>query len=201
MELFLGSGGSNTRLSIDWKFVLATTAIAALVIGTVVRTGPERLPGMPGVAGGLHVLAANQRLVSFEDFSFGADGWTMARQPVVSHAAASVLGPFGGGTIAKTFALPVGTARVALSFDLHLIGGWSGEGLSIALNGDPIVQDVAGVWPQEAALQRRPNGEHSVWIALDTPGETLDLVIQAPASSRALWSIDNVSLVASTAAF
>jgi hypothetical protein len=201
MELIFGSDVSRQRLNIDWSLIGASAFAAALVLGSMVRTGPEPLPGSPAVAGGLQVLAAHQRLVSFEDFNFGADGWTVARPPVGTRGAASVLGPFAGGAVAKRFTLPPDTAWVELTFDLNLHGGWTGEGLSISVDGEQVIADVARAagegGSRNAVIRRGADGGHTVRIAMENRRDTILLVLDAAASADALWSIDNVSVVAS----
>jgi hypothetical protein len=71
-------------------------------------------------SGGLEVLGPHETLVAFEDFSFGAQGWTAPRTASRPRGSSAVFGPFDTGAVGKSFALPMDTARVRIGFDLHL---------------------------------------------------------------------------------
>jgi hypothetical protein len=207
MELFFGSDGSRHRFSIDWSLIGAATFAAALVLGSIIRTGPEQLPGASAQAGGLQVLGANQHLVSFEDFNFGSDGWTATRSLPADSMASSVLGPLEGGAVGKDYLLPPGTAQVSIAFDLHLAGDWSGEGLSIVVNGEPVVADLANAGAEDreedaatVSTRRQRDGTFKVRIAVENPGESVSILIRSARTAGAHYSIDNVSVVASIAA-
>jgi hypothetical protein len=65
------------------------------------------------------VLGASETLIAFEDFSFGARGWTSTAAPR-SEFGNAVYGPFPVGTVSKRYDLPSNVSQVRLSFDLHL---------------------------------------------------------------------------------
>jgi hypothetical protein len=88
------------------------------LVVTTVRTGPEHVPGTPLRSGGLEVLGSHETLVAFEDFSFGAQGWTATADRL--GRGVPVFGPFDTGAVGKSFALPMDTARVRIGFDMHL---------------------------------------------------------------------------------
>jgi hypothetical protein len=73
------SSASARHISVDWSLIAITVFAVALLVGTTVRTGPEHVPGTPLRSGGLEVLGPHETLVAFEDFSFGAQGWTAPR--------------------------------------------------------------------------------------------------------------------------
>jgi hypothetical protein len=199
MELLHSSHASGRQLSVDWTLIAITTVAAALLVGTMVRTGPDTVPGDPVRMGGLQVLAENEHLVSFEDFSFGAQDWDAARP---AGRMTGVLGPFAQGAVTKDFVLPADTARVEVTFDLRLTGGWTGEGLSVSVNGQPVIEDLslAQASGDVVIRDRDAEGGYSVWIALDDPGAALSLRLEATEGAGPTWMIDNVSVVASTAA-
>jgi hypothetical protein len=203
MELFLGSRAFRNRITIDWTLVTASAFSAVLLIAAVVRTGPEPVPGVPAQAGGLQVLTEHQRLVSFEDFSFGQRGWE-GSAPLVGEMG-SVLGPFGGGSVGKSFALPQDAEWVEVSFDLRLLDGWSGSGLSVSVDGRAVIEDFAtaprGAAARTVAIHRRGTDDYAVWIALADHSDLLTLELAADDAARAGWAIDNVSVVVSAPGF
>jgi hypothetical protein len=191
MELISGSRASRDRFSIDWTLIAISALAAALLLGTTIRIAPEPRPGAMADAGGLPVLGDHQRLVSFEDFSFGPRGWT-AELSDRSRGQEGVLGPFGTGAIAKEYTLPPGAERVEVSFDLR--GLEARSDLSVSLNGTAIPLDREG--GPGAVMRGRAGDGYAVWLALDAPGEALTLRLVAGEGNRA-WSVDNVSVVVS----
>jgi hypothetical protein len=198
MELNFGSRTSGGRISVDWALLLASALTAALILGTIIRTGPEPRPEATARAGGLPVLADNERLISFEDFSFGTRGWNAVVPPSPAGAFASVLGPFRADAATRRYALPAGTERVELAFDLRLMGDWDGEGMTVSVNGIAVVEDLSPAdGPNEVVVTPGSGaGEHRVWVAVHRPGETLSLRLEA-AHRNAAWAVDNVSVVVS----
>lgn len=198
MELRFGSRTSGGRLPVDWALILVSTLTVALVMGTVIRTAPDPAPATSPRAGGLPVLAENQRLVSFEDFSFGARGWNAVPPATAAGGFASVLGPFRSDMATRRYDLPAGTGRVELALDLHLLEGWSGEGMTMKVNGTPVIEDLAALpgAHQAVVTPGRTSDAHRVWIAMDEPGDALGLQIEA-AHRNAAWMVDNVSVVVS----
>ena len=119
MDSPLISSASARYISVDWSLIAMTAVAVALLVVTTVRTAPTLEPGTPFRSGGLEVLSTHETLVAFEDFSFGAQGWTTTAARAAS-GSRGVYGPFDMGAIAKRFDLPSDTAQVRLAFDLHL---------------------------------------------------------------------------------
>lgn len=190
---------SDRRISVDWSLVAITLAAVALLVLTTVRTGAPPAPGDDARAGGLAVLGAHETLVAFEDFSFGARGWTST---ATSGPAAidAVFGPFAVGTVMKRFDLPLDTAQVRLAFDLHLTGNAPDDAFSVRVNGEPVIAGASTLSPARAVVSRQAgSGGYAVWILLDQPGEAISLEVEARPGPDAAWAIDNVSVVAAGA--
>lgn len=198
MELSRDMHASRHRITVDWSLIAITVVAASLLVATSVRTTPEPVPGQSRVAGGLHVLEKDERLISFEDFNFGAHGWSAASLPASgAGVAASAFGPFNVTTIAKSYSLPSDTAQVRVAFDLHLIDGWSGDGLTVSVNGEPVIANLSeATGGSNVVLRQDPQGDYAVWIALDDPGEIMSLELGVTPGVDAAWAIDNLSVVA-----
>jgi hypothetical protein len=191
------SSASARHISVDWSLIAITVLALALLIVTTVRTTPVAEPGTPVRTGGLEVLGAHETLVAFEDFSFGAQGWTTTAGQGAD-TAAGVFGPFDTGAVEKRFALPIGTAQVRLAFDLHLADVPASDGFSVRVNGQPVIEGATAISPSQAVVrQRSDTGDYAVWILLDEPGDAVALEVEAIPGPDAGWTIDNVSVVAS----
>jgi hypothetical protein len=189
------SSASARHISVDWSLIAITVFAVALLVVTTVRTGPEHVPGTPLRSGGLEVLGSHETLVAFEDFSFGAQGWTGTADRI-SAARVPVFGPFDTGAIGKSFALPMDTARVRIGFDMHLPE--AGDGFSVRVNGQSVIEGGLALASSNAVVDRRDqSGEYTVWILLDRPGDTVALEVEASPGLNAAWAIDNVSVIAS----
>jgi hypothetical protein len=191
------SSASARHISVDWSLIAITVVAMALLVSTMVRTGPEHVPGTPLRSGGLEVLGADETLVAFEDFSFGAQGWT-AMAERASVAATPVFGPFEIGTVGKDFLLPEGTARVRIGFDMHLPE--AAGGFYVRLNGQSVIENAMALAASNAVVERRDGADgYTVWILLEGPGDAVSLEVGAEPGPNAGWAIDNVSVIASGA--
>lgn len=113
-------------LTIDWM-VLAVAVVAVLFLfGTMVRTSVE--PGGPVGATELRLLGVDDSLLAFQDFSFEATGWSPSGTSDDLPGLGPVLGPFVDDAVQRSFAIPVDAGTARLTFDLHLLGDWAGQG-------------------------------------------------------------------------
>lgn len=191
------SSASARHFSVDWSLIAITAVALALLVVTSVRTGPVLAPGAPVRSGGLEVLGANETLIAFEDFSFGAQGWT-ATAAQGPDRGTGVYGPFAVGAVQKSFTLPNDTRQVRLSFDLHLAADRESPGFSVRVNGESMIEGATALDASNTVVrQRADTGEYAVWILLDQPGEAVSLEVEAIPGSAEGWAIDNVSVIAS----
>ncbi|SRR6056297_192161 len=191
------SSASTHHFSVDWSLIAMTAVAVALLVVTTVRTGPAPEPGTPARSGGLEVLQADDTLIAFEDFSFGAQGWTTTAARAAS-GSRGVYGPFDMGAVAKRFDLPSETAQVRVAFDLHLPQNATGEGFSVLVNGERVIAEMTPLNTSNAVIRQRGEaGDYAVWIMLDQPGDALSLEVEAMPGPNAAWAIDNVSVIAS----
>jgi hypothetical protein len=188
---------SESRISVDWSLIAITLVAVALLAATTIRTSTPPVPGATVQTGGLSILGTHETLIAFEDFNFGAHGWTStaARASTQSNA---VYGPFDVGAVEKTYALPSDTAQVRVAFDLHLADDDGSDGFSVRINGQSVIEGAAALNTSNAVVTRRgPTGAYAVWIRLDQPGDAVSLQVEAIPGPDAAWAIDNVSVVAS----
>jgi hypothetical protein len=196
MDSPLISSASARHISVDWSLIAMTAVALALLVVTTVRTGTAPEPGTPFRSGGLEVLDTHETLVAFEDFSFGAQGWTTTAAQT-GYGTRGVFGPFGMGAVAKRFDLPSDTSQVRVAFDLHLSDDIGSEGFSVRVNGEPVIEGATPLGSSNAVIrQRGAEGDYAVWILLDQPGDALSLEVEAIPGPDAAWTIDNVSVVA-----
>jgi len=103
-------------------------------------------------------------------------------------------------SVAKRFALPQDASRAEVAFDLRALDGWSGEGLSVSVNGQQVVGNIAQtpatphVVVRSAAPRSNAGTDYRVWISVDEPGDALSLELAATPADGA-WTVDNVSVV------
>jgi hypothetical protein len=191
-------------ITVDWTIIALSLLAIGLLFATTIRTDPTRL-GTAGDAGtGLRILTAQERLVAFEDFSFGTHGWTIAGAEDAGDAVPGLLGPFRGGSISKAYVLPPGTTRASLTLDLYLPDDAAADALVIDLNGAPLLRGLAA--PADDASGsvisvRAPDGSGprtpwTVRIDLPDPGAELKLGVQGPETDEGIWGLDNVWVVA-----
>jgi hypothetical protein len=107
------SSASARHISVDWSLIAITVvAVALLLVAQWSARGPSMCRARRS-APGAGVLGTHETLVAFEDFSFGAQGWTSTADRA-STKAMPVFGPFDVGAVGKSFALPMDTARVRI---------------------------------------------------------------------------------------
>lgn len=124
-------------VTIDWM-VLAVACITLLfLLGSMLRTSVD--------ADALHSegfreLRGDDRLLAFQDFSFDAAGWNPADTSDRLPGQGPVLGPFSAEPVQRSFAMPTDATSVQVTFDLHLIGPWAGEGeFHVSLGQDEVL--------------------------------------------------------------
>lgn len=177
------------RVSVDWMLIAITGLAAILLIASTIRTDTDAPTTRTPASGGLPVLSSNQRLVAFEDFSFGANGWMRSGEAVET-----ATGPVGAGLGEKTYALPIGTEWVEIAFDLHLPTDEAGEDLVISLNGVPVIEAMRAV--QGAHVMRSPDGDGWSVSIRASATDAATLRIASDTGRDAEWVIDNVLVVA-----
>lgn len=201
MERTCSEMQSSRRVSLDWTRIGIGLSCAVLIAAALTQVGPEPVSTGLDRTGGLRVLADHEQLVSFEDFSFGARGWETEG---ADGGAGHMLGPFDFGSIGKRFTLPEDTDSVAVTFDLRLMDGWSGEGLTVSVNGARVIDSVTPVRgrPDATRVFLQPQGgpgDGATWavrIEMRDPGDALTLRLETTGGDRASWAIDNLSVVA-----
>jgi hypothetical protein len=164
--------------------MLACVALVAvaLVVGTVLPS-PRADDAAPGVAG-LRVLPTDQRLIIFEDYSYGPGGWADGEGGLAPGQTRSVLRP-DGPMLDRRIMLPDATTGVQISFDI--LGLSDPEQLDIDLGDLPMRVDRGASGPDMAHYQ----------IDVSDPGRAIDLRLTVPPGSR--WGIDNLLVVATVA--
>lgn len=121
-------------LTIDWMLLAVAAMAAALVAGTLIRTSTDADPTRS--VGGLRVLGEGDVLVAYEDYSFGADGWTFPLSENVAPGIGGVLGRFADQRVERVFDLPPDARQVEATFDLILIDDWADAPLRFWVNGE-----------------------------------------------------------------
>lgn len=211
-------------VTIDWM-VLAVACIAMLLfIGTIIRISVDADAAVE--AEGFHELGGTDTLLAFQDFSFDAEGWNPTQMSDALPGLGPVLGPFVGEEVQRSFSMPTDARAAHLTFDLHLVGNWSSERdfhislgreevLTIRLldddavdldaaevDGIAIFADRTNVSPRraEATLPGASDDFVTLHIAVHVtePAETLVLRLMAEAEGDASWTLDNLTVVATS---
>lgn len=213
-------------ITIDWM-VLAMACIATLfLLGTLLRTSVEA----GAVRGdGFQELSGRDALLAFQDFSFDATGWDPSDTSDRLPGLGPVLGPFSTEPVQRSFAMPADAASTQMTFDLHMVGDWSTQGvfhvslgvdevLTVELPGQEEAQEIAlqvtesdrftvavqstFVTPRagEASLPGANNNFVTLRVRLSVvdPDETLTLRLHAEAEGDARWTLDNLTVVATS---
>jgi hypothetical protein len=194
-------------ITVDWTIIALSLLALALLLATTIRTDTMRFGSATDAGAGLRILTAQERLVAFEDFSFGTHDWTVAEATPGADTVPSLLGPFAGGTIAKSYALPRGTARVTVTLDLYVADAKAAETLIVEVNGAAVLQGLVpttGDAGDPATMVRAPDGPGprnpwTVRITLPQPGTELTLRLRDGGADAGDWGLDNVWVVAESA--
>ncbi len=129
----------------DWAIIAVGLMAVALLAGTMVRTGTQATQALFGTqVGGLRTLSETETLVVFEDHaSVGSaeTGWSAGLRNA-DHPGLGAVWLVDPADVALTrdIALPEGTMRAILSFDLIAIDDWGLEGLSVAIGDVEVLQ-------------------------------------------------------------
>ncbi len=211
-------------ITIDWMLLVVGAIALLLLFGTAVRIAGDDDPSRR--LNDLFSMHANDDLVAFQDFSFGADDWTPNQTTDRLPGIGPVLGPFADDSVERAFVLPVGTDQVHVMLDLHLLGEWSDddvlrlwlgeyEVLTLQVPGpdaaEPL-QSMVEVDGVQILTQRRiitpqqPEGalpgtvsafaSHAIRMRINQPAEALVLRLRADAGDAARWTLDNLTVVA-----
>jgi hypothetical protein len=194
-------------ITVDWTIIALSLVAVGLLLATTIRTDTMRFGTATDAGAGLRILSAQERLVAFEDFSFGSHGWTVSEAAPGAETVPSLLGPFTGGAIAKTYALPRGTARVTVTLDLYVADAKTADALVVEVNGETILQGLAPTTDNAegpATVVRAPDGPGprtpwTVRITLPEPGTELTLRVRDEGMDAGAWGLDNVWVVAESA--
>lgn len=208
-------------IKLDWM-LLAVGAIAVLLlVGTTFRitTGDD---GVRTVRDRF-TLREGDNLLAFQDFTFGADGWSPQLTSSRLRGIGPVLGPFRDEPVRRAFELPVGADAVFVEFNVHMLGTWEEEDtFTIALgelgiltllpsgpdpsailaDGPLIAVDRRVITPQptETDLPGTTAAfvSHTIRIAMEDPGESLVLRLRAAVAGGGSWTLDNLTVVATS---
>lgn len=136
----------TARISIDWMVLSVAIFALTLLLLTLPRgNAAERTLAL----GGLQTLEPNDAVLAFQDFSFGAEGWTPDATEDRLAGLGPVLGRFMDETLERTIIVPEGTANVIVQLDLHLAGAWTPDSaIVIAVDGTEAVRIP---WPDTDA--------------------------------------------------
>jgi hypothetical protein len=155
----------------------------AVLVGTAIRTGvPGAASQFGAQVGGLRALSDTETLLLFEDGTSGVPGWSTGRI-LTDHIA---LGPVWLAEppdvpLTRSIALPEGTVRAVLSFDLVAIDDWALQGLSVSVDGAEVLRQRFTSRPDQAmpaaetlrsdrvALRARMAPARELGFAADTP--------------------------------
>jgi hypothetical protein len=131
------------RVSLDWELIVVALMAAALLAGIMIRTeAPELRSQVALQVGGLSILSENETLVVFEDMSSGGGGGWSGGRPNADHPGLGAiwLADPPGDALHRAIALPDGTARVLVSFDLIAIDHWPDAALMVTVDGTEVLR-------------------------------------------------------------
>lgn len=191
-------------ITVDW------TVLTAGLVGMGIASYGVVSGGLSDVSGDVRTQMRMQRLstsfgsmISYDDFSNGADGWVGAVTENVDAAYGAILGRFGGTggqqTVSKIFDVDENMPFAVAEFDLHAIDSWDSETLTIFADDTPITgyqfrwqtPGVIGGWTSndgrydvqiEASTEREQIGysrwsdqSYRVKVTVADPNDTLKL--------------------------
>lgn len=156
VRFFIRDSGAVT---IDWTVVAAAMMALGLLTGSFIKSGLSGFGDATAMTiGGVHVLGADDTLISFEDFEHGAAGWVMGRIDDTDTRFGGILGRFGGTggaeAVRKTFRLNPERSHVFVEFDIHAIDDWALDDLIVYVNGQPALTRSFSTRPDMVSRQR-----------------------------------------------
>lgn len=153
-------------VSLDWELIVVGLMAAALLAGTMIRTEPREQRSQ---IGGLSILSETKTLVLFEDMSSGsAPGWSGGHRNA-DHPGLGAIWRADppGDAMHRDIALPNGTVRAVVSFDLIVIDEWADDALMVAIDGTEILRHGFATGP-DAIRATAPPTQGTGRIALRT---------------------------------
>ncbi|MDG3041183.1 hypothetical protein [Roseicyclus marinus] len=130
------------HLRLDWALIPVALIAFAVIVGAAIRTGPPAAARLFGVeVGGLRALSDTETLVLFEDGGTAIAGWSAGMR----HVDHPGLGPVwladpADQPMTRVIALPEGTVRALLSFDLVAFEDVSALALSVVIDGAEVLR-------------------------------------------------------------
>jgi hypothetical protein len=164
-------------VSLDWELIVVGLMAGALLAGTMIRTEPAGQRSQFGAhVGGLSILSENETLVLFEDLSSGSPRDWSGGLPNADYPGLGAiwLADPPGDALHRDIALPDGTVRTVLSFDLIAIDDWADGALMVAIDGTEVLRHSFTSRPddiREAAPQTRTTGRIALRTQLGAPRE------------------------------
>jgi hypothetical protein len=184
----------SRRPRIDWALASVGLIALALLAGAVIRTGAPGLDREFGrTMGGIRALSDTETLVLFEDGTSTTAPWSTGRPDSSATALGAIwLADPPDAPLERSIALPPGTIRVILSLDFITIDGWSGQGVSLALDGVEVLRQRFPTDPGHAlppaetrlaGIRLRPSAARELGFATGGPDLaerilSLDIVTQ-----------------------
>jgi len=173
-----------SRFTLDWMLVAIAVIAVLVVLGSVLRIHQGRPDHPAPPASGLHILSPGERLVVFEDYSYGPGGWEGAPVDRGDPSAGAVLRPDPTDDLVRRFDLPAAATRVILSFEI--LGDAADLGIDIET--EPAARRV-----EHAALA---SGRTRVTLLVTDASDSIALHLRP--QSAAPWALDNLVVTALT---
>jgi hypothetical protein len=130
----------------------------AVLVGTAIRTGtPGAVSQFGAQVGGLRALSETETLLVFEDGASGAAEWSGGTRNADHPGLGAIwLADPPGEALSRSIALPEGTVRAVLSFDIVAIDDWDLQGLSLAIDGTEVLRQRFTSRPGQAMPAAEP---------------------------------------------
>jgi hypothetical protein len=183
------------RVSFDWELIVVGLMAAALLAGIMIRTeAPEQRSQFAAQVGGLSILSETETLVLFEDMSSGSEpGWSGGQRNADHPGLGAIwLADPPGDALHRDIALPDGTVRAVVSFDLIAIDDWADDALMVAIDGTEVLRHsfASGAdAPRSAAPATQSTGRIALLTELGAPRE-LGLASGSPTLAAQRLSIE-----------
>lgn len=172
-----------SRVTIDRMLAVITLVAIALVVGSLL---PSQRSGIDdGMPVGLLRLSGSDRLVAFEDYTYGPGAWQNAEVDRSRSGPGAVLRP-NGAALSRRIELPDDTDHVDLSFDI--VGLGQSDQLDVDIDSGPVTFDARTIEPNRIRYSAR--------IARPGPAVTLSLRVEEDLD----WALDNLMIIARVAA-